>query len=141
MTGYRVSDVMTKQVVYLSADTTLDEAARVMKEADIGDVVVTDGASLAGMLTDRDIVVRAVAERSDPASTTIGSIITREVVMIEQHSTAGEAASLMRERGIRRILVCDSDRKLVGIVSLGDLAMQLDPHSALSDISEQSPTV
>ncbi|MER5700523.1 CBS domain-containing protein [Micromonospora sp. NPDC020750] len=140
MTGYRVSDVMTKQVVYLSAETTLDEAARVMQEADIGDVVVTDGASLAGMLTDRDIVVRAVAERSDPASTTIGSIVTREVVMIEQHATAGEAASLMRERGVRRILVCDNERKLVGIVSLGDLAMQLDPNSALSDISEQAPT-
>ncbi|TDC61132.1 CBS domain-containing protein [Micromonospora sp. KC207] len=139
MTGYRVSDVMTRQVVYLPAETTLDEAARVMKESDIGDVVVTDGASLAGMLTDRDIVVRAVAERSDPAATTIGSIVTREVVMIEQHSTAGEAAALMRERGIRRILVCDSERKLVGIVSLGDLAMQLDPNSALSDISEQAP--
>ncbi|MFI7606905.1 CBS domain-containing protein [Micromonospora sp. NPDC049366] len=141
MTGYRVADVMTRQVVYLSADTTLDEAAKVMKEADIGDVVVTDGASLAGMLTDRDIVVRAVAERADPASTTIGAIITREVVMIEQHATAGEAAALMRERGIRRVLVCDSDRKLVGIVSLGDLAMQLDPQSALSEISEQAPTV
>ncbi|MEO3775833.1 CBS domain-containing protein [Micromonospora sp. B11E3] len=140
MTGYRVSDVMTKQVVYLPAETTLDEAARVMKESDIGDVVVTDGASLAGMLTDRDIVVRAVAERSDPATTTIGSIVTREVVMIEQHSTAGEAAALMRERAIRRVLVCDGDRKLVGIVSLGDLAMRLDPDSALSDISEKAPT-
>ncbi|MGW4498517.1 CBS domain-containing protein [Micromonospora sp. NPDC004336] len=141
MTGYRVSDVMTRQVIYLPAETTLDEAARVMKEADIGDVVVTDGATLAGMLTDRDIVVRAVAERSDPASTTIGSIITREVVMIEQHSTAAEAAALMRERGIRRVLVCDAERKLVGIVSLGDLAMQLDPNSALGEISEQAPTV
>lgn len=136
---YRVSDVMTKQVVYLPAETTLDEAARVMKEADIGDVVVTDGATLAGMLTDRDIVVRAVAERADPSTTTIGSIITREVVMIEQHSTASEAASLMRERNIRRVLVCDNDRKLVGIVSLGDLAMQLDPTSALADISEAAP--
>ena len=138
---YRVSDVMTKQVVYLPAETPLDEAARVMKESDIGDVVVTDGATLAGMLTDRDIVVRAVAERADPASTTIGSIITREVVMIEQHCTAGEAAALMRERNIRRVLVCDSDRKLVGIVSLGDLAMQLDPNSALSDISEAAPNM
>ncbi|MEV4196874.1 CBS domain-containing protein [Micromonospora globbae] len=141
MTGYRVSDVMTRQVVYLPAETTLDEAASVMKEADIGDVVVTDGASLAGMLTDRDIVVRAVAERVNPATTTIGSIITREVVMIDQHATAAEAAALMRERGIRRVLVCDNDRKLVGIVSLGDLAMQLDPRSALSEISEQAPTV
>ncbi|RZU72461.1 CBS domain protein [Micromonospora kangleipakensis] len=138
---YRVSDVMTKQVVYLPAETMLDEAARVMKEADIGDVVVTDGATLAGMLTDRDIVVRAVAERADSASTTIGSIITREVVMIEQHSTASEAAALMRERNIRRVLVCDNERKLVGIVSLGDLAMQLDPNSALSDISEAAPNM
>ncbi|TDB75672.1 CBS domain-containing protein [Micromonospora sp. KC723] len=136
---FRVSDVMTKQVVYLPAETTLDEAARVMKEADIGDVVVTEGATLAGLLTDRDIVVRAVAERSDPAATTIGSIITREVVMIEQHCTAAEAASLMRERNIRRVLVCDNERKLVGIVSLGDLAMQLDPTSALADISEAAP--
>ena len=110
-----------------------------MKEADIGDVVVTDGATLAGVLTDRDIVVRAVAERSDPSTTTIGSITTREVVMIEQHSTASEAASLMRERNIRRVLVCDNERKLVGIVSLGDLAMQLDPTSALADISEAAP--
>ncbi|MFI2648778.1 CBS domain-containing protein [Micromonospora fulviviridis] len=138
---YRVSDVMTKQVVYLPAETPLDEAARVMKESDIGDVVVTDGATLAGMLTDRDIVVRAVAERADPASTTIGSIITREVVMIEQHCTAGEAAALMCERNIRRVLVCDNERKLVGIVSLGDLAMQLDPNSALSDISEAAPNL
>ncbi|MFG2056359.1 CBS domain-containing protein [Micromonospora sp. NPDC048930] len=138
---YRVSDVMTKQVVYLPAETPLDEAARVMKESDIGDVVVTDGATLAGMLTDRDIVVRAVAERADPASTTIGSIVTREVVMIEQHCTANEAAALMRERNIRRVLVCDNDRKLVGIISLGDLAMQLDPNSALSDISEAAPNM
>jgi CBS domain-containing protein len=141
MTGYRVSDVMTRQVVYLPAETTLDEAARVMKEADIGDVVVTDGATLAGLVTDRDIVVRAVAECSDPRVTSIGSITTREVVMIEQHASAGEAASLMRERGIRRVLVCDAERKLVGIVSLGDLAMQLDPSSALSEISEHSPSV
>ncbi|SCE69640.1 CBS domain-containing protein [Micromonospora viridifaciens] len=138
---YRVSDVMTRQVIYLPAETTLDEAARVMKESDIGDVVVTDGAALAGMLTDRDIVVRAVAERADPATTTIGSVITREVVMIEQHCTAGEAAALMRERNIRRVLVCDSERKLVGIVSLGDLAMRLDPASALSDISEAAPNM
>ncbi|MEV0424903.1 CBS domain-containing protein [Micromonospora sp. NPDC050495] len=138
---YRVSDVMTKQVVYLPAETPLDEAARVMKDSDIGDVVVTDGATLAGMLTDRDIVVRAVAERADPATTTIGSIVTREVVMIEQHCTANEAAALMRERNIRRVLVCDNERKLVGIVSLGDLAMQLDPESALSDISEAAPNM
>jgi CBS domain-containing protein len=139
MTMPKVSDLMTKQVIYLPAETTLDEAARAMREADIGDVVVTDGATLAGMVTDRDIVVRAVADRKDPATTTIGSVASREIVMIEQNSSAADAANLMRERGVRRILVCDTDRQLVGIVSLGDLAMRLDPSSALSDISEQAP--
>lgn len=139
MTTYKVSDVMTKQVIYLPADTALDEAARAMREADIGDVVVTDGSTLAGMITDRDIVVRAVAERKDPASTTIGSVATRDIIMIEQNSSAADAATLMRERGVRRVLVCDGDRQLVGIISLGDLAMRLDPTSALSEISEQAP--
>lgn len=139
MTVPKVSDVMTKQVIYLPAETTLDEAARAMREADIGDLVVTDGATLAGMVTDRDIVVRAVADRKDPATTTIGSVASREIVMIEQNSSTSDAANLMRERGVRRILVCDADRQLVGIVSLGDLAMRFDPHSALSDISEQAP--
>lgn len=139
MTALKVSDVMTKQVIYLPAETALDEAARAMRQADIGDVVVTDGATLAGMVTDRDIVVRAVAERKDPASTTIGSVASREIVMLEQNSSASDAANLMRDRGIRRILVCDADRQLVGIISLGDLAIRLDPTSALSDISEQAP--
>ena len=139
MADYKVGDVMTKQVIYLPADTTLDEAAKAMREADIGDVVVTDGATLAGLVTDRDIVVRAVAEHKDPATTTLGSVVTREIVMIEQSSPAADAANLMRERAVRRVLVCDADRQLVGIISLGDLAMRLDPSSALSDISEQSP--
>nr|MDT0662738.1 CBS domain-containing protein [Micromonospora sp. DSM 115978] len=140
MTTFKVSDVMTKQVIYLPAETTLDEAARVMREADIGDVVVTDGPGLLGMVTDRDIVVRAVAECRDAATTTIGSVATREIVMIEQSSSADEAADLMRERAVRRILVCDSDRQLVGILSLGDLAMRFDPSSALSDISQATPS-
>jgi CBS domain-containing protein len=139
VTGYRVSDVMTRQVVYLPAETPLDEAARAMEDADIGDIVVTEGAGIIGMVTDRDIVVRAVAERRDAAGTTIGSITTREVVMIDQSSSAADAATLMRDRGVRRVLVCDSDRKLVGIVSLGDLAMRMDPTSALGEISEQAP--
>lgn len=138
MAGYRVSDVMTKQVIYLPAETPLDEAARAMREADIGDVVVTEGVSLIGLVTDRDIVVRAVADRKDMANTTIGSITTREVIMIEQHSLVSEAAKLMRERGVRRVLVCDTDRKLVGIVSLGDLAMQLTPSSALEQMAERA---
>ncbi|GAA3752110.1 CBS domain-containing protein [Plantactinospora mayteni] len=139
MTEVRVRDVMTRRIVYLPAATTLDEAARAMRDADIGDVVVTDGSSLFGMVTDRDIVIRAVAEGRDARRTTIGSVTPRDIVMIEQNSTAAEAATLMRDRSVRRILVCDNDRQLVGIVSLGDLAPRLDPSSALSKVSEASP--
>lgn len=130
---------MTKQVVYLPAETTVDEAAQAMRSADIGDVVVTDGPALAGILTDRDIVTRAVAEHQDPTQITVGSIASRELVMIQQDATPQEAARLMRDRAVRRLLVCDADRQLVGVVSLGDLASALDPSSALSDITEAAP--
>ncbi|MGN9908063.1 CBS domain-containing protein [Phytohabitans sp. LJ34] len=134
-----VRDVMTRQVVYLPAETTVDEAAQAMRTADIGDVVVTEGPALAGILTDRDIVVRAVAERQDPGQMTVGSIASTDLVMIQQDASPQEAVRLMRERAVRRLLVCDADRQLVGVVSLGDLAMRLDPSSVLSDISEASP--
>lgn len=134
-----VSDVMTRQVVYLPVDTTVDEAARAMRDREIGDVVVTEGPTLAGMLTDRDIVVRAVAPGLDPRDTTIGEIATRELIMIQQSATTDEAAAVMRERAVRRLLVCDADRQLVGIVSLGDLASSVDPDSALGEISAATP--
>jgi CBS domain-containing protein len=139
MASHRVVDVMTKQVVYLPAATPLDEAARAMREADIGDVVVTEGPNLAGMVTDRDIVVRAVAENKLPADTTIGDVASHEIVIIEQTATIAEAADLMRERAVRRILVCDSERQLVGIVSLGDLAVRHDPDSVLGEVSGAAP--
>jgi CBS domain-containing protein len=139
MASHRVIDVMTKKVVYLPAATPLDEAARAMREADIGDVVVTEGQSLAGMVTDRDIVVRAVAENRQPSDITVGEVASHGIVMIEQTATVTEAADLMRERSVRRILVCDSERQLVGIVSLGDLAARHDPDSVLGEISGAKP--
>jgi CBS domain-containing protein len=118
-----VSDAMTRRVVYLPGDTTLDEAAQVMSDQGIGDVVVTEGPTMAGIVTDRDIVVRAIAEKLSPATTTLGSIATRELLMIEQNATVEEAVHAMRDRGVRRLLVCDADRKLVGILSLSDIAL------------------
>ncbi|MFG1607135.1 CBS domain-containing protein [Actinoplanes sp. NPDC049265] len=118
-----VADVMTRRVVYLSGDTTLDEAAQAMRDQQIGDVVVTHGPTIAGLVTDRDIVVRAIAEGLSPRSTTLATIATREMIMVEQAATVEEAVRAMRERGVRRLLVCDTDRKVVGIISLSDLAL------------------
>ena len=118
-----VADAMTRKVVYLPEDTPLDEAAQVMRDQGIGDVVVTHGPTMAGIVTDRDIVVRALAEGLTPAGTTLGAIATRELLMVEQSATVEEAVQAMRERGVRRLLVCDADRKLVGILSLSDVAL------------------
>jgi CBS domain-containing protein len=118
-----VAEVMTRQVVYLPEATTLDEAAQVMRDRGIGDVVVTRGATMEGLITDRDIVVRAIAEGLPPKTTSLGAIISHELIMVEQSATVEEAVQAMRERGVRRLLVCDPDRKVVGILSLSDIAL------------------
>ena len=125
-----VAEIMTRRVVYLPGDTMLDEAAQAMRDQSIGDVVVTDGPTMSGLVTDRDIVVRALAEGLPPQSTTLASIATHELIMIEQSASVEEAVRAMRARDVRRLLVCDADRKLVGIVSLSDLAML--PSSAVA---------
>jgi CBS domain-containing protein len=134
-----VRDVMTKEVVYLPAESTVDAAARAMRERDIGDVVVTEGSELAGVVTDRDIVLRAVADGRDPSSTQIGEIASRDLITIDENASTADAANLMRDRAVRRLLVSDGDRRLVGILSLGDLAIRMDPASALGEISSKAP--
>lgn len=123
MTRHTVADVMTRQVVYLPAETTVDEAAQAMRDQGIGDIVVTRGATLAGLVTDRDIVVRVIASTLSPQSTTLGEIATQELVMVAGTASLDDAVQAMRERSIRRLLVCDADRNLIGIVSLSDIAM------------------
>src|SRR5689334_494396 len=118
-----VADAMTRRVVYLPEDTSLDEAAQAMRDQGIGDVVVTHGPTMAGIVTDRDIVVRAIAEGLPVGSTTLGSIASRELIMIEQNATVEEAVQAMRSRAVRRLLVCDADRKVVGLLSLSDVAL------------------
>jgi CBS domain-containing protein len=123
MAKVSVAEVMTRQVVYLPEATTLDEAAQAMRDQGIGDVVVTSGPTMVGLVTDRDIVVRAIAENLIPRQTTLGAITSHELIMVEQSATVEEAVRAMRERGVRRLLVCDSDRKVVGIISLSDVAL------------------
>jgi CBS domain-containing protein len=118
-----VAEVMTRKVVYLPEGTMLDEAAQAMRDQGIGDVVVTRGPTMIGMVTDRDIVVRAIAENLPPKETTLGAITSRELIMVEQSATVEEAVQAMRDRAVRRLLVCDSDRNVVGILSLSDVAL------------------
>jgi CBS domain-containing protein len=123
MAKVAVADVMTRQVVYLPEATMLDEAAQVMRDRGIGDVVVTHGSTMVGLVTDRDIVVRAIAEGLPPKTTALGAITSHELIMVEQSASVEEAVHAMRDRGVRRLLVCDADRKVVGLLILSDVAL------------------
>ncbi|HEV7886709.1 MAG TPA: CBS domain-containing protein [Acidimicrobiales bacterium] len=133
----RLRDVMTPNPVTCPVDATLVEVARLMRDRDIGNVIVLEEDRLAGILTDRDIVVRAVAAER-PFDTPIGEIVSRDVVAMAPDDEVADAVQVMRERAIRRVPVVDGGRP-VGIVSIGDLAVERDPDSALADISASPP--
>jgi CBS domain-containing protein len=124
--------------VTLEASDTVVAAARSMRDGNIGDVVVVDKDQIQGILTDRDIVVRALAEGRDPARTTVGEICSRELTTLSPNDAIGDAEKMMRDRAIRRLPVVEGGRP-VGIVSLGDLAVERNPESALGGISAAPP--
>jgi CBS domain-containing protein len=129
-----VRDLMTSDPRTLGADDTAVDAAKVMRDADIGPVLVIEGGEVRGIVTDRDIVIRAVAEDRDPDQVKLGELCSGDVVTVEAGDDAHQAARLMREHNVRRLPVVDNGEP-VGIVSIGDLAEELDPESALADIS------
>ena len=137
----RIGDVMTTNPQTLPESTTVREAAEAMRANDIGDVVVVDdNGKLSGILTDRDIVVRVVAEGRDPRTTRIGDIASRELTAVSPDDPVDRAVQLMRDKAIRRLPAVDKG-KPVGIVSIGDLALDRDPGSALADISAAPPNI
>ncbi|GAA0808313.1 CBS domain-containing protein [Spirilliplanes yamanashiensis] len=135
MARLTVADLMTREVVYLPAETTLDEAAQAMRDGRIGDVLVTRGPTLSGLVTDRDIVIRAIAEGRSPKDATLGDIESRELLMIEELAGVAEALQVMHDRNVRRLLVCDADRHIAGIISLSDVAMHPRTSALLADDS------
>ncbi len=133
-----VREVMTPQPVLLQDSASVVDAARSMRDQDIGDVIVVKNGEICGVVTDRDIVVRAIADARDPASVTLGEICSTEVATVDADEDIDKVEKMMREKAIRRIPVVESGRP-VGVISLGDLVMQRDKKSALADISE-APT-
>jgi len=129
-----VREIMTENPVTLPRSASISEAAKRMRDDDIGDVIVMDDGDMCGLVTDRDIVVRAVAEGADPQFTKVDEICTHELVTVGPDDSLQQTVRLMRERAVRRVPVVDGGRP-VGIVSLGDLAIELDERSGLADIS------
>lgn len=133
----QVHEVMSRQVETISPEATLREAARKMKDLDAGPLPVFDGRVVLGMLTDRDIVIRAIAEGLDPASTPVRDVMTEDVVSCRMDQSAEQAAQLMRESEVRRLVVLGSDDRPVGIVSLGDLATMTHDAPEVGETLEQ----
>jgi CBS domain-containing protein len=134
----KVSDVMNTEVETIQREATIEEAAQEMRDGDFGVLPVVDGEDLIGIITDRDIVIRAVAEGKGP-DTPIEEAMSEGAISVHEEDSVEEAARIMGEHQIRRLPVVDADGKLVGIVSLGDFAVEssdLGPVvEVLSDVS------
>jgi CBS domain-containing protein len=133
-----IRDVMSPQPRVVTPEATILEAAEVMRREDIGDVIVAEADRLHGILTDRDIVVRVLAEGRDPSQTRAGEVCSRELTTISADESVGKAVRLMREKAVRRLPVVDRD-EIVGMLTLGDIAVERDSRTALADISAAPP--
>ncbi|MFI1353052.1 CBS domain-containing protein [Streptomyces sp. NPDC020898] len=129
-----VRDIMTSAPLSVEPQASVRAVAQLMRDQDLGAVLVTDGDRLRGLVSDRDLVVRAIAEGVDPEQTTVVQACSEDLVTVGPDEDLTHAVQLMREHSVRRIPVVDGDRP-VGIVSLGDMAIERDPESALGDIS------
>ena len=130
----KVHEVMTRNPVAVEAATPVIKAAEAMRNNDIGDVVVRKNGKLCGIVTDRDIVVRVLGAGRDPKTTSVESVCSQEMATVSPDQDTSDAVKLMRQRAVRRLPVVQ-DGDVLGIVSIGDLALAVDRQSALGDIS------
>ena len=132
-----ILDLMTPNLVTLSAASTLD-AAIATRDFDVGAVIVVENGQIYGIATDRDIIVRAIANGNYPATTGREEVCSRELTLVSPSDSVAEAVRLMRDKAIRRLPVVE-DGQPVGILSIGDLASEQEPHSPLAGMSDVPP--
>lgn len=133
-----IREIMTTDPVSVPESMNIIQVAEIMRDRDIGDVIVSDGGGVVGIVTDRDLVVRGLASGNGVDMLSAGDLASRDIQTVGPDDPAARAVEVMRDRAIRRLPVVDNG-ELVGVVSLGDLAMERDPDSALGDISEAPP--
>lgn len=133
----QLKEVMTPGVEVISPEASIREAAEKMRHLDIGPLPVCDGDRLVGMLTDRDITVRAVAAGRDPRMTHVRDIMTPDVVYGFEDQDVGDAVRLMEQYQIRRLPVLNRSQHLVGMVALGDLAVHAGTRPVAAEVLEQ----
>ena len=129
-----VNEIITRDAEVIRPDTVLIEAAQKMNALDIGMLPVCDGDRLVGMVTDRDITVRGVAQGCDPRTTRVRDVMTPEVIYCFDDEDVNEVAKKMEEKQVRRLPVLNRNKRLVGIVSLGDLAVRTGKEKLAGEI-------
>ena len=137
----QLNRIMTEYVEVIAPQMSIQEAAEQMRSLDVGVLPVCHGGRLVGILTDRDLAIRAVADGRDPKTTTVEEVMTRHVHCCFEDQDTKEAERVMEKNQIRRLPVLDRDKRIVGIVSLGDLAIKNDENRAgvtLERVSEHS---
>lgn len=134
-----VAELMSRQVIKLDGTAPISAAAKEMLDADVGAVLVEDDGKVRGIVTDRDIVVRAVAYGRNVETTTLSDICSTDLTMVGPDEPLQGAIDLMRARALRRVLVVDTQQRALGVLSLGDLAAASDADSVLGQISGAPP--
>ena len=134
----RIADIMTRDVTVARPETTLREAAREMADIDAGSLPVCDGRRLLGIVTDRDIVVRGIANDRPPSTTAVRDVMSEKVFYCFENDDVEDAAQLMAEHQVRRIPVLNREKRLVGMLSLADLGMSgaAEAKRALQGVSQ-----
>lgn len=133
-----VRDLMTSRLVTVEPQTSVTAAAQKMRDEDIGIVLVCEGDELRGVVSDRDLVIRSLAEGGDQDKRTVSSACSADLFTVTPDEDVDTAVQIMREHAVRRIPVVDQGHP-VGIISIGDLAIERDPGSALGGISSAEP--
>jgi len=133
----QLKDIMTSQVEVVQPETTLQIAAQKMLQFDVGPLPVCEGEHLVGMITDRDITTRAVAEGCDPKTTPVRQAMTPDILYCFEDQDVEDAAKIMERHQIRRLPILNREKRLVGIVSLGDLALNTADQQRVGEVLEQ----
>jgi CBS domain-containing protein len=133
----QLKDVMTRDIQDISTDSTLKNAAETMRALDVGALPVCENNKLAGMITDRDIAIRAVAEGRDPNRTSVRDAMSGPLIYCFEDEDVSKAIALMEEKQIRRLPVLDKNHRLCGIVSLGDLATRVRDDRISGEVLER----
>ena len=133
----KLREVMSTDVEVVGPEATLAEAAEAMRQLNVGILPVCDGDTLLGVLTDRDITIRGVAAGADPNRMTVQQAMTQDLVYCFDDQDVRAAATLMEDKQLRRLLILDRDKKLAGIVSLGDLAIETANERLAGEVLER----